>query len=184
MLNEQQIVDCLALRARRLGHFPVMNNVNVFTWESDLLTVTKSGYVHEFEIKVSRADYRRDKKTKDIKYQVLDKGHFTWDRTFYRLGEYIKEGVEQKRSRPAYFWYATPPGLVDPVELEGTPFGLVEIHERLRRYWDGDGYSYLHVEVVKPARRLHSEKITDRQRVKCLEAGYWRYWRRRDYDRS
>ncbi len=36
----------------------------VFRWESDKLLWTKSGYIYEFEIKISRADYKNDFKHK------------------------------------------------------------------------------------------------------------------------
>ena len=33
-------------------------NINVYDWESDVLKITKSGYAYEFEIKISRGDFK------------------------------------------------------------------------------------------------------------------------------
>lgn len=47
---------------RRLfhNHQYILMNSYVFDWESDLFSVTKTGNVYEVEIKISKADYRKD----------------------------------------------------------------------------------------------------------------------------
>lgn len=40
--------------------------------EADLVSVTKSDFCHEFEIKCSRADYEREFETKETKHWVLE----------------------------------------------------------------------------------------------------------------
>jgi hypothetical protein len=47
---------------RRLfhNHQYILVNSFVFNWESDLFSVTKSGNVYEVEMKISKADYRKD----------------------------------------------------------------------------------------------------------------------------
>lgn len=47
-------------------------NLNVFAWESDSLAITKSKYAYEFEIKISRADFKNDFKHKKVKHQMLE----------------------------------------------------------------------------------------------------------------
>ena len=37
----------------------------VFGWESDKLIWTKAGYIYEFEIKISRSDYKNDFKQRN-----------------------------------------------------------------------------------------------------------------------
>ena len=49
-----------------------IDGLYVFDWESDKLLETKSGYIYEFEIKISKADFKNDfkhKKDKHIKGQ-------------------------------------------------------------------------------------------------------------------
>jgi hypothetical protein len=81
----------------QLNHQMVVPNSNqFFHWEADLLTVTKSRLVHEFEIKISLADYRRDAK-KSKHYWVGQPG-----------------GVG-----PSYFWYVTFGFDIEPPDKAG-----------------------------------------------------------------
>lgn len=92
--TEQSILDRL-----RLGYMSnpayVIANLFVFTWESDFLLKTKSGYWYEVEVKISRADFKNDRKHKSDKYDIL---------------EGRKEGL-----RPNYFSYCVPKELLDSV---------------------------------------------------------------------
>ena len=49
----------------------VIENLYVFSWESDKLIETRSGLIYEFEIKVSKADFKNDFKKKD-KHVILE----------------------------------------------------------------------------------------------------------------
>ena len=49
----------------------VLENLYVFSWESDKLIETRSGLIYEFEIKVSKADFKNDFKKKD-KHVILE----------------------------------------------------------------------------------------------------------------
>ena len=49
----------------------VMENLYVFGWESDKLIETRSGLIYEFEIKISKADFKNDFKNKEDKHKVL-----------------------------------------------------------------------------------------------------------------
>ncbi len=69
--------------------------------ESDVLAVTKTGYIHEIEIKISVSDFRADiKKNK-------------WG--------------DQNISRPNYFWYCFPKGMIDH-KLVPDYAGIIEIY--------------------------------------------------------
>lgn len=74
------------------------NDTSFYSWESDLITINKSGYVNEFECKISRADYLRDAKKPKF-------------RLFERL-------VRTNRI-PNYFWYATLDFDIEPPEFAG-----------------------------------------------------------------
>lgn len=60
----------------------VIPNVNVFGWESDILLITGSGRIHEFEIKLCKHDLTRD-------------NHKAWK----------KEKLRNARNTPHFFWY-------------------------------------------------------------------------------
>ncbi len=77
--------------------FVVPNSNTIFWWEADLLTFTKSRFVHEFEVKLNIYDYRADAK---------------------KLGKHqsLKQGVG---TIPNYFWYATTDFEIEPPEYAG-----------------------------------------------------------------
>lgn len=59
--------------------------------ESDLISVTPAGLVHEFEIKRSTSDFKREFKSKSYKHEILEES----------------SQVEGKCT-PNYFWFAMP----------------------------------------------------------------------------
>lgn len=68
--------------------------------EADLFSITTSGYTHEFEIKTSRPDFLRDRKTKSDKFE-----------RYVGTPEDPKTLIERHRMWkyppvPNYFWYA------------------------------------------------------------------------------
>lgn len=88
--------------------FVLPNNRSVFRWEVDLLALTKNGLFHEFEIKLSLADYERDfssSRLKAIKHDVMGKN---------------------KLAGANYFWYVT-----SGFQPSWIPFyaGWIEIHQ-------------------------------------------------------
>lgn len=109
--------------------------------QADVLTVNKTMYVFEFEVKISRGDFRNDFK-KTSKHWHYSKGLFD-------------KSVGDKKVRvPNKFYYACPPGLI---QLDEVPIyaGLVYV----------SGFTLLHeqivqtkVKVIKPAPFLHKTK--------------------------
>lgn len=85
----------------------ILENLYVFGWESDLLLLTKSGYWYEFEIKISRHDFKHDFQKKEKHAALQD------------------ETVVQK---PNYFYYAVPEGLIELQEIPAYA-GLVYIRQ-------------------------------------------------------
>jgi hypothetical protein len=115
--------------------------------KADLLSVTKARLVHEFEIKCTVTDFERDFADKDTKHK--------------RLGR----ADNRLMSLPNYFWFATPPDLLD---LDDIPeyAGLMIVDE--------DGCF-----EEKPAPRIHSDNLSDKDR-RYIERGLThRYWRHR-----
>ena len=107
------------------------------TWESDYLALTKSGYLYEGEVKVSRSDFKADFK-KEQKHTLLRE-------TYEKI-----EGLEGKL-RPHYFFYAVPEGLIQEEEVPEYA-GLIYMTEYFPYYkW------------VKQAPLLHKEKFSDQE---------------------
>ena len=145
----------------------------VFSWESDKLIWTKSGYIYEFEIKISRSDFKNDFKHKKEKHIVLastiarDKAkeiqmslfeqkeqenrHWSREMLESRYGD-IDAMVKGKRM-PNYFYYAVPTGMLEPDEVP--PYaGLIYIDSEYR-------YVKQSYRIVKEAPQLHKTKYTD-----------------------
>ena len=145
----------------------------VFGWESDKLIWTKAGYIYEFEIKISRSDFKNDFKHKKEKHIVLastidrDKAkeiqmslfeqkeqenrHWSREMLESRYGD-IDAMVKGKRM-PNYFYYAVPTGMLEPDEVP--PYaGLIYIDSEYR-------YVKQSYRIVKEAPQLHKTKYTD-----------------------
>jgi len=75
------------------GHSPVAENIKYldFGWEGDLISMTKSGYLWEYEVKVSMNDFYADAKKIDKHYA-------------YKLG--------REKNSPNYFSYVCPDKLI------------------------------------------------------------------------
>lgn len=146
-----------------------IDGLYIFDWESDKLLETKSGYIYEFEIKVSKADYKNDFKHKKDKHIILAGEEKYGDKylpRYYELLEenrkvdnwceqsFIKSAADNPRylvgghKRPNYFYYVVPTGLID---VEDVPdyAGLVYVDENKR------------LTIKKKAPQLHKDKYTD-----------------------
>ena len=145
----------------------------VFSWESDKLLRTQAGYYYEFEVKISRADFKNDFKHKidkhiilsstmpDEKAQPIQASLFDnlYQQKRKRYPEITKEQVMERwgnvesicrdKRMPNYFYYAVPEGMLEPDEIP--PYaGLVYVSE--------DGKTLY---KVVDAPRLHDRKLTD-----------------------
>ena len=111
-----------------------IDGLYIFDWESDKLLETRSGYIYEFEIKISKADYKNDFKHKKDKHIILAGEERYGDKYLPRYYEFLEENrkrgnwCEQNfiksaetnprylvggHKRPNYFYYAVPTGLID-----------------------------------------------------------------------
>jgi hypothetical protein len=159
-----------------------VDNLYVFSWESDKLLWTKSGYIYEFEIKISRADFKNDFKHKIAKHALLAS---IWPKELplihdlfdsyqkvrkEKYGRYITDGdIEQeferlcdfsRRKMPNFFYYAVPKGMID----------VDEVPEYAGLIWIDEGLLY----IKKKAPCLHKEKYTDEQ-LKLGEKFYYNW---------
>ncbi len=162
---------------KRLNHFFASWKYNVdglfvFSWESDKLLWTKAGYIYEFEIKISRADFRNDFKHKQAKHLILASTKFKecQEPILQMLFEERKkkwheisdeeirrsfcdpERITRNKRLPNYFYYAVPEGLIEPEEVPAYA-GLL---------WLAKDYKYGGGIIrKKEAPCLHKTKYTD-----------------------
>jgi len=164
---------------KRLNHFFASWKYNVdglfvFSWESDKLLWTKAGYIYEFEIKISRSDFKADFKHKIEKHLILASalpdekeqmpdlfGNYQQQRR-KKYGDHLSDedirreferlGDVKGKRMPNYFYYAVPEGLIQPEEVP--PYaGLLWL---TKEYKYGGG-----IIRKKEAPRLHSTKYKD-----------------------
>jgi hypothetical protein len=163
---------------QRLNHFFASykykaDGLYVFSWESDKLIWTKSGYIYEFEIKISRSDFKNDFKHKKEKHIVLastiardtakemqmslfeqkeqENNHWSREMLERRYGDI--DAMAKGKRMPNYFYYAVPTGMLEPDEVP--PYaGLIYIDSEYR-------YVKQSYRIVKEAPQLHKTKYTD-----------------------
>lgn len=162
---------------QRLNHFFAswkynVDGLYVFEWESDKLIWMKSGYIYEFEIKISRADFKNDFKHKKEKHIILN-GPTDEEQLMPRFYESFErnkhlyadiEGCKARlkptdsyyianHKKPNYFYYAVPEGMIHPEEVP--PYaGLIWILKEYR-------YVQQSFIIVKQAPQLHKVKYKD-----------------------
>ena len=88
--DEARIQYSLFNELYKRGQRIILPNISwsYLRWEADLISVTKSGFLHEYEIKISLSDFKNDFKKK--KHNTLRRNHPNMI------------GV------PNYFWYVAP----------------------------------------------------------------------------
>jgi hypothetical protein len=95
-------------------HEYVIPNSNTFinySSEADLISVTRAGLIHEFEMKISKADYNRDGKKRKWLWNYLGTPRYS----------------------PNYFWYVTCGFQIEPPEHAG----WIEVYyDDERFYWN------------------------------------------------
>lgn len=178
-----------------------MDNLFVFRWESDKLIETKTGYIYEFEIKISKSDFKNDFKNKVDKHAILGWKKDNGQEYLPSFLEECREKEERAKSarypnyylnfrqanekyfrierfkRPNKFYYAVPEGLVEPEEVP-TYAGLI---------WVTSNGGLIE---KKKAPYIHKDKYNDAE-LKLGEKFYyhmvdWKraFWReRRAHDR-
>jgi hypothetical protein len=169
-MTEREIQAALWLRNHQRFCVLMPNDTPRGWWECDLFGVTKAGYFHEFEVKLTVADYRKDAKKHS---------GFTWVRGENGMME--KRTGQSKHSKigqsvgPSRFWYVVPDGLL---QGEAVPewAGL----QTLRLHDDGYGSKRVYCRTVKQAPQLHRVKIDDQIIRHAMGVCYYRYWHERD----
>lgn len=176
--TESDIQDRLYFLLWRKSHDSIAPNVYLYEWESDMFSVTKAGYAHEYEIKISLSDFRADL-DKTARHEILTTGTSAvrlnvYEQRCYELYKDFKphwihqriEDLKKPQARPNYFWYVCPWEVI-PVDQVPPYAGLVWLH------------THGHFETMKDAPQLHKEKVTDAIIKKVDVSFRFKYWRQR-----
>lgn len=142
-LDSKGIVEALTIRF--INHKYLINNAYIYEWESDFFSVSESGYIYEFEIKISRGDFKDDF-NKINKHQLLES---TDPKTVLK--------------KPNKFFYAVPRGLLTSTVIPEYA-GLLEIDPITKS-----------VSTIKEAPFLHKEKGFESLKDILIDKFYFRY---------
>ncbi|QAY01240.1 hypothetical protein ZPAH1_orf00224 [Aeromonas phage ZPAH1] len=130
--------------------------------EADLLAFRKSGFRDEFEIKISRADFKNDAK-KMVSFRTPKPD----GKRGYIYEEMTKYEALEKGRLLNYFWYIVPHGLLTVEDIPSFA-GLMYIECRTTTDFQ--------IRLIKDAKRLHGNKCTEEDYNKSLRKLGYRYW--------
>lgn len=131
-------------------------NTYIGSWEGDVFEVTKSGYLYEYEVKITRADFKKDAEKERCYYSGQRISKF----------DQLREG-----NRCNYFYYVVPENMVSVDELPEFA-GLIYMN---------NSYKYPEFKTIKQAPKLTTEKAGEKHILKLYESSYYRFheYRRR-----
>lgn len=110
--------------------------------EMDALLISKAMFITEFEVKVSKWDLKAD-------FKKVNKHHMMENRIASK-----KEGWREHKS-PNYFYFCGPPKIFEGVDIPEYAGIIHFIDYKQPSYGGFRGY----VNIIKRAKRLHTEKV-------------------------
>lgn len=169
MYSEHWIQDFLYQMHLKFKYCAV--NIYLYDWESDFIAITQSGIVHEYEIKLSKLDYYSDLRNKKNKHTILQNG-WRWPGVRERQVQNLQLFVRDEAghiicSRPNYFWYVCPEGIISEVPEYA---GLMTTNGQ---------YFSSNSAIKKQAPKLHKDKLEEKKERQLLISIYYRYWKMR-----
>lgn len=148
------------MRDRHRRNFCLPNYTPPKWWECDMFELTKAGFFNEYEIKLTRSDFKADAR------KTLE--NFNWaTQTSTQRNKH--QEIAQPHG-PRRFWYVTPEGLIQAAELPSWA-GLITVRDR------GEAIPayrrYVETEVVR-APVLHCAKCEEKTVEHARGICYWR----------
>jgi NTP pyrophosphatase (non-canonical NTP hydrolase) len=160
----------------------MVSNKHLLRWfECDFLSITKSDFLTEFEIKQSRSDFRRDFTDKKVKHAWLEgkratdlliesdpsgketvvesfSPNFIGSQQTIKMNDYIG---------PNYFYYVCPNSLIKFEEIPSYA-GLIYVRE--------NSTNTPSLSIIKKAPLLHKVKVTEDTKISILKRFMYDYW--------
>lgn len=158
-MNSFDISTCvISYLLNAMKHQYAVPNLMFGSGESDVISITKTGYMHEVEIKISRSDFKADARKSKWK--------------LYK--ESIKSGrkLSSYYNTPNYFWYCFPEGLIEDSEIDPS-FGIFHIKEdpkwkvltlTVKREASRFGKSKVNRKIINQIARSLSFKLNNQQK--------------------
>ena len=139
----KNIEAALAMYLYEKQHSPITSHFTGYGLsESDVISISKSDYIYEYEVKISKSDFKADFKKE--KHKLMLEGVGVKERL-------IKENNNMVRDiwylTPNYFYFVVPENLL-PIEDIPQYAGLIYMNEKQE------------FETIKKAPLIHKEKAT------------------------
>lgn len=160
-LTEAAIQDLLYFHCISKGHILVNPNSCVYGWESDFVSITRNLMAHEYEIKISKSDFKADAQKERHKLITSSTKIIYAD-----LPKYRREVPVQ---RPNFFYYVCPEHVA---AIQDVPdyAGLIHVVPF--------GHRWI-LQIIKRTRKLHDEPIDQKRLMQLARSVMFRYWRQR-----
>jgi hypothetical protein len=152
------------MRDRFPRNFVLPSYTPIGWWECDLFEITEAGYFREYEIKVSRSDFLRDRHKARTEWLPDPDNPFRLKRLRSNV---TKHGLLEDGSTrgPSRFWYVTPAGLISRDEVPRWA-GLIEMKKGL--------YGGISPRETKAAPWIHRDRRPDEMETQAKIAAYYR----------
>lgn len=137
-------------RMRTNNQSKLFPNTYLGSWEADIFEVTKSGYLYEYEVKISRADFKKDAEK---------------ERRYFSGEKISKFNQLREGKRVNHFYYLVPDGLISVDEVPEFA-GLIYVDTK---------YANPYFKTIKQAPKLSADKITEKRFMKLYESCYYRF---------
>lgn len=156
---QQLISDEYCIKKRHELSVPNITTCHDF-WEADLLSLTKTYFLHEFEIKTTRSDWAKEKRL--IENQSDEGCKFR--RATVLLNQHNRN--DDCGNSPNYFWLCAPSGVIKEDEIPEYA-GLIEVYEFRKKQ---------RIMVKKNAPRLHNGKASDKVMFSMMRSLNFKFW--------
>ena len=159
----------IALKRKYLNNSIVMAP-NVYLWgsfESDFVRVTKSGYGIEYEIKLSKSDFKADFKKSNLKIEGINNDRHVIYSSF-KKHEWLLTG-----KGPTEFYYVFPESLINPNDVPDWAGIVIAREIPPSEYYT---QSHVRVHLLRKAKRLNREPLSDMKIKNIYTSCYYRYW--------
>lgn len=139
----KNIESSLVLHLYEKRHSPITTHFTGYGLaECDVLSISKSNYIYEYEIKISKSDFKADFKKK--KHKLMCEKKCTKYKMIKENNQKVKDTIYLTSN---YFYFVVPEGLV----------GISEIPEYAGLMYITEKHSFI---LIKKAPLLHKEKAS------------------------
>jgi hypothetical protein len=171
-MTERDIQNAI-FRDHNTSHVLICPNYTPAGWhECDVFAVTKAGYMTEWEIKLTKADFKKDSKKTETETYLT------------RLNE--SRGIQRKTKHdrlaaadimgPSRFFYVLPEGVIDDQD--------VPMWAGIIRASSNPKSGRVHLNKTREAPRLHKQTISQLVSDKVRGVFYWRLWSERTRNKT